>query len=265
MRLLPSVSVALLLGVTYVGAVNPGDSADLVREELGVPNGLIEVGPDRILFYERGEVVLKNGRVAKHNLMTEIEYAEKSRREAERKALLTQLAKERRLQRGAEGLALKQSKLDDVTFAGLPAVERVTFWRTFQKRYPMVPIDLELSSALAEYESARLISSNRALALKVDQLEMRLYQAELDTYRSRSSSGSWFWGAGFYSGGGRYYSKPPHHRPPGHHPGGPGKRESDHDFNSRKGAIMATMDRARGSYDSSYNSSRNAIYAKIKP
>ncbi|RKX32900.1 MAG: hypothetical protein DRP71_11375 [Verrucomicrobia bacterium] len=267
MRLVISISAALLLGVANVGAVNPGDAADSVRAELGLPNGLIEVGTDRILFYERGEVVLKNGRVVKHNLMTEIEFAEKSRREAERKALLAQLAEERRLQREAEGLALKQSRLDDATFAGLPAVERVTFWRTFRKRYPMVPIDLELGTALAEYESARLIASNRALALKVNQLEMQLYQTELYTYRSRSNSGFWFWGAGSYSGG-RYsirnHPKRPH-RPPGHRPGGHPKRKSDHNFNSRKGAIMATMDRARGSYDSSYNASRNAIYAKISP
>jgi len=258
MRLVSSVSAALLLGAVNTGAVSPGDSADSVRDELGVPNGLIEIGTNRVLFYERGEVVLKNDRVTEHNLMSEIQYAEKLRRDADRRALLSRLAEERRLQLEAEGLALKQSKLDDPAFANLPVMERVNFWRTFQKRHPMVPIDLELSTALAEYESTRLIAANRALALKVNQLETRLYQAELNTYRSRSYSGWGFWGVGFY-GGNRYPSRPPHH------PNHPDKGKSDHDFHSKKGSIMATMDRARGSYDSSYNASRTAIYRSISP
>lgn len=267
MRLVTSVSAALLLGAVNVGALSPGDSADSVRKELGRPDGQIEIGPNRILFYERGEVVLNNDRVAKHNVMTEMEFAEESQRAAERKALLLQLAEERRLQREAEGLALKQSKLDDATFAGRSAAERVTFWRTFQKRYPMVPIDMELNSALAEYETARLIASNQALALKVNQLEARLYEAELYTYRSRSYSGSSFWGVGYSGGryGGGYHPRPPQHPKPPHRPVHPGKGNGDADFNSKKGAIMSSMDRARGKYDSSYNANRTAIYRSITP
>jgi hypothetical protein len=258
MRLVSSVCAALLLWALNAGAVSPGDSADSVREELGLPSGMIEIGTNRVLFYERGEVVLKNDRVTEHNLMSELQYAKKLRRDADRKALLGRLAEERRLQLEAEGLALKQSKLNDSAFANLPVVERVNFWRTFEKRYPMVPIDLELSTALAEYESSRLIAANRALAQRVNQLETRLYQAELNTYRSRSFSGWGFWGVGYY-GGGRYPSRPPHH------PNHPDKGKSNHDFNSKKGSIMATMDRARGNYDSSYNASRNAFYARTKP
>ena len=261
MRLVTSVSAALILGVAQAGAVSPGDSADSVREELGRPDGQIEIGPNRVLFYERGEVVLSNDRVVKHNVMTEMEFAEESRRDAERKAFLVQLARERRLQREAEGLALKQSMLDDANFPSRSAAERVTYWRTFQKRYPMVPIDLELSSALAEYESARLIASNRALALKVNQLEAQLYEAQLSAYRSRSYSGSWFMGIGYGRGryGGGYHPKPPHH------PTHPDKGKGDKNYNSQKGSIMATMDRARGSYDRSYNASRSAIYRSVTP
>jgi hypothetical protein len=261
MRLVTSVSAALLLGVANTGAVIPGDSADSVQKELGQPEGQIEIGPDRIFFYERGEVVLRDDRVVKHNLITEKEFAEESRRNAERKALLAKLAEERRLQREAEGLALKQSKLDDDTFAGRSAAERVTFWRTFQKRYPMVPVDLELSAALAEYEAARLIAANRALAMKVNQLEAQLYEAQLYAYRARSYSGSWFLGVGY--GRGRYWGG--YHPKPPHHPTHPDKGKRDKNFTSKKGAIMATMDRARGRYDSSYNASRNAIYRRVTP
>jgi len=261
-----SLSAALAFGSVNLGAVTPGDSGDSVRGELGRPNGQIEFGTTRVLFYKRGDVILRDGRVVGHSIMSEREYTDHLRREADKKALLARRAEEIRLQREAEGLALKQSKLNDRAFASLPAVERVTFWRTFKKRYPMVAVDLEFSGALAEYESARLIASNRALASKINQLETRLYEAERNLYQSRRTSGFGYWGGGTYSGGySARSSSDPSGRPPGHRPDQPAGSDSNHDFHSTRGAIMSTMDRARGRYDSSYGRSRAAFYSRISP
>ena len=103
---------------------------------------------------------------------------------------MARLAEENRMQRESEGLALKQSKLDDPQFSGLPAAEHVAFWRSFQNRYPMVSVDLELGAALAKYKAELLVASNRALGLSVNRLESRLYTTERNFYRSRRYSGA---------------------------------------------------------------------------
>ena len=66
-----------------------------------------------MLFYDRAEVALRDGRVTDHNLMIDMALADKLRRGSRKKALLARLAEENRMQRESEGLALKQSKLDD--------------------------------------------------------------------------------------------------------------------------------------------------------
>jgi hypothetical protein len=223
-----------------------------------------------ILFFDRGEVVLRDGVVADSNLLSESELLTKRAQDEERRALLARVAAERRSELEAEGLALKQSKVDSPGFQSLSASERVAFWRRFQLRYPMVSVDLELSAALAQAKVEQAERDRRAA-----QDTALLYAGNWNNANSSNSNGYFpfglAYGAGIAIGG----SHPPNHQPgrpvhpiyPGKPTGGhrPPQQKSDYDFHSTKGAIMSSMDRARGKMDAGYSASRTAIYRSISP
>ncbi|MEZ5278171.1 MAG: hypothetical protein R3F07_17450 [Opitutaceae bacterium] len=268
------VLLPLLLPLTsLVAGILPGDSAQDVRAELGVPNGSVEIGQTRILFFDRGEVVLREGVVADTNLLSESELVAKRAHEEERRNLLARVAEERRLLLESEGLALRQSKVDSPGFQSLPASERVAFWKQFQLRYPTVPVDLELGAALAQAKVEQAERDQRAARETA-----LLYAGNWNRTGTSNSHGDFpyglAYGAGIVIGGshspGYHPGRPAHPIPPihpGRPPGGnrPPQKKSDHDFNSNKGAIMSGMDRARGKLDAGYSASRTAIYRSISP
>ena len=268
------VLLPLLLPVTSLFAeILPGASAQAVWAELGTPNGSVEIGKTRILFFDRGEVILREGVVTDTNLLSESELVAKQTHETERRNLLARLAEERRLQLESEGLALRQSKVDSPGFQSLPATERVAFWKQFQLRYPTVPVDLELGAALAQAKVEQAERDRRAA-----QESALLYAGNWNRTGTNSSYGYFpyglAYGAGVAIGG---YHPPDYHpgrpvhpvypgypvRPPGYDR--PPRKKSDYDFHSNKGAIMSNMDRARGKMDAGYSASRTAIYRSISP
>lgn len=259
--------------------IAPGDPAEAVRRELGAPNGLVAIGQTEILFFDRGEVVLRDGYVMDTNLLSESELIAKKAQDEERRDLLARIAEQRRGELEVEGLALKQAKIDSPGFQALPASERVAYWKQFQARYPMVSVDLELSAATAqagieETERNRLTPQEAALVLA---------QGRNDPIHRSPYPNHWLgWTHGLGVVIGRSCCPPdtPRHRPgcrPGHrpvhpiHPGRPpggwhrSPERSDSDFRSTKGSIMADADRARGRIDAGYSASRAAIYRSITP
>lgn len=255
MRLCGLVFWVLLSGSSLALAVAPGDSLQDMQKELGSPNGMVSIGEAAIYFYDRGEVSLKHGRVHEVNLMTENELVAKQERDARRSALLQEIAIERRAENEAVGLALKQSKVDSPGFQSLPASERVAYWRHFKLRYPTVPVDLELTAAMTQ---------SRIEQAAAEQAAQDLYWKQAASTRSDDRRTSWFPWFGVSYGSGHGHGKP---GKPSHpiHPGRPphGNKKSDPAYHSKKGSVMATSDRARGSYDRAYSASRSSFYRSV--
>jgi hypothetical protein len=65
--------MGLVVGATVglsAWAVKPGDSRQAVTEELGPPQGRIQSGDQEILYYERGTVQFKDGKVVNSELIS---------------------------------------------------------------------------------------------------------------------------------------------------------------------------------------------------
>lgn len=145
--------------------ITEGATREEVRAELGEPNGYIGSNGHEVYYFDRGDVVFRDGRVSSHTIVSEEEAEERRERTARRHAELRRERDERRAARRAEGLAVKEEHVGDPAFNDLPPRARLAFWETFQHRYPEVDVDLHLA---------------------VTREEVREYQAELQRDRRRA-------------------------------------------------------------------------------
>lgn len=184
----------LVSGSLYAGAamIEKNFTTEQVVEALGKPLGTIELKDKTLFLYPQGEVTVKAGLVSDFDLMeTEAYLAEQERRRIEREEW--QAAQERRAaQRRKEGQALKAEKIESSAFAGLPAKDRVDFWRRFQERFPSVDSSDQLATALQDHQSemAELRSRERIsdLETRVAQAEREAAAARLETERLREET-----------------------------------------------------------------------------
>jgi hypothetical protein len=175
----------LLLGVTFcfgAGSIDDGYTPDQVIDELGKPQGVIELSDKTLYLYPQGDVTFVAGIVSDFDLMQTGEFlAEQERRRIEREEW--QADQERRAaRRREEGRAIKAEKMQSGAFAGLPAKDRVDFWRSFQTRYPSVDISEQLATALQGYETELAELRNQE---RVSELETRVAQAEREAAAAR--------------------------------------------------------------------------------
>lgn len=173
------LAMAVAATIPALAEVKPGDSFQQVIAELGEPQGEIAAGDYRLLYFPRGKVELRDGKVTKAELVTE-EQAEKSRQLREQQqAEATRIAAEAREKRIVDGTAVRQAKLADKDFMASPASERVAFWQNFKKLYPEVPLGSEYTTALRELEqeyAAQRIERQRQQ--QIGDLEKRVADAE---------------------------------------------------------------------------------------
>ena len=184
-----------LLPVSLVAAdVQTGDSWAAVEAALGAPNGQVSVGDRAILYFDRGQVELRDGRVSRIALISASEF---EAQEARRTAAATRLREEAEIKRArstAEGEALKEKKLADLAFRASPVALQVAFWEDFVRRYPEVPSSEELAavrvrfSAEMEDRRARLEQEKRIAELeaRVAEAEARADDAFDSSYRART-------------------------------------------------------------------------------
>ncbi len=186
----PLRCLALLLFGTFLSVsaaaagepppIAPGDDKARVLEELGPPNGTMGSQHFKVLYFERGEVYLRDGLVERAEIVSQ-EEADRRRvaREERREAL--RLAREReRRERIEEGRTIREEKLASETFRGRPARDRLAFWRTFNRHYPEVDVSFEIDVARAEVEE-EIRETERAERLKRERLalEERTRRAEI--------------------------------------------------------------------------------------
>ncbi len=91
MNILKIFATTLLIGsagmMTARAEIEEGDTREAVIEALGEPNGTVMLGETEILYYKRGQVDIRDGKVAKQSIVSEAEAEElaKKRQEEENK------------------------------------------------------------------------------------------------------------------------------------------------------------------------------------
>jgi hypothetical protein len=142
-----------------------GASLADVKSTLGPPNGQAQINDKLILFYDRGQVQLVDGRVISSDFLSPEDFAAQQAQQKADEAKASQL----RAQHIAEGQALKAQKLADPNFISAPPAYQVAFWQDFRLRYPEVSCDDEYKLALARQQESDQ---------KVADLEARVTDAE---------------------------------------------------------------------------------------
>ncbi len=172
---LTSLTFILPLGALPAMELQPGDSFERVKEVLGRPNGVISLKNKQVLFFDRGEVTLVDGKATKLDLLTEKEAEADLVKKQQKREKAAQLVEKRIQIRVKEGIALREDKLTSPDFLASSAGVRLDFWRNFRRRYPEVDITNALTKALNERTTElQRQAENQRLA----QLESRVQDAE---------------------------------------------------------------------------------------
>jgi hypothetical protein len=160
-------------------ALQPGDTRDAVIAELGAPNGSVAAGDRVVMYYDRGTVQLRDGRVAAVNLVSAAELAAREAKEAAAMQRMEEATQARRTRLEAEGNAIHAARKADASFAALPADTQLGYWRQFAMRFPMISVENEIAP-LSEIvdQQIRLREVEAANADRLAELEDRLAETE---------------------------------------------------------------------------------------
>jgi hypothetical protein len=165
-----TIACLLLLAapvLAHAAEIRLGASLADVKSTLGPPDGQAQINNKLILFYDRGQVQLVDGRVVGSDFLSPEDFAALQAQRAAENARAVQL----RAQRITEGNALKAKKLADPSFTSAPPAYQVAFWQDFRLRYPEVSCDDEYKLALARQQE-------QLATQKVADLESRVTDAE---------------------------------------------------------------------------------------
>jgi hypothetical protein len=205
-----------------IGAISVGDTHQQVMNVLGKPSGYIGSDSFQVYYFDRGEVVFRNGRVESHSIVSQ-EEAERKQREREldqaaraaERAALAELQAENREKRIAEGTSIRNERRSNPQFNALPASARLAFWQTFMQKFPDVDVEFDYAVALQE---ARVEHSAKVAAQQQEQrmqeLERRVRDAE---GQARLAEREARYRADYYYYPVRHYPiiiRPPHQTPP---------------------------------------------------
>ena len=173
-------ALALATGCNLAAAeVRQGASIEEVRATLGIPRGQLYLGGRQVLYFERGEVEMQQGRLTRVALRSPEEQAILTAREKRQRGE----RETRRVQMRAEGTTQRDRKLADPTFQAAPVAYQVAFWEDFARRYPEVSCVEPLT--IARMRLNEQIEDNRRRdeqASRLAELEERLAAAERRTF-----------------------------------------------------------------------------------
>lgn len=170
----------ILLGLAFAGVLSAaplerGDSLREVHQALGQPRGQVHRGEQHVLYYERGEVELREGAVVRVAMLSPEEYSARLTLEQRR----SEERENRRQQRIEEGESLRDRKLADTSFAKAPLAYQVAYWEDFARRYPGVSVAEPLAIARLSLQEKIAEQNKRDEAdARLAELELRLLEAE---------------------------------------------------------------------------------------
>ncbi len=194
---IPLLAILFLLPLGDLSAVElqTGDSAERIKEVLGRPNGIIILKNKQVLFFDRGEVTLIDGKATRLDILSEEESLVELNKQKQKRERAARLVEERIRNRVAQGLAKKEDKLTSPDFLASSAYTRLEFWRDFRRRYPEVDVSDQLAATLKE-RSKEL--EQQADEQRVAQLEVRVREAEYRARRAERRS--------YYRGSNSFYN-----------------------------------------------------------
>ncbi len=203
--------------------VKIGDDINKIENVLGKPDSYILIGKRAVLTYPRGKIILVSNKVVEVNFISEEKAAELKKQQEVASIKAKDARKRQNEYLAKKGLALKQSKLEDVDFLSLPLKEQFNYWKKFKQRYPMVdlaPVDLvEMAAKIAENaeeqrkkQDERLEQELLEAKWKLMDAEERARKAELEASRNHGrtyySYGSYIWPPQVVIPGGNYPCRP---------------------------------------------------------
>ncbi len=173
--------LALLALSVPLCAADPAVGATFaeVRATLGLPKGLAKAGDRQLLYYDRGEVELRDGLVHRVTLRSSEAQEIHAAKVAASEARLREESEQRRARLQGEGEAVKAAKLADARFHAAPLAYQVSFWEDFARRYPGV--DGREPLVIARLQLAEQLEEKRERAEqagRIAELEARLAAAE---------------------------------------------------------------------------------------
>jgi hypothetical protein len=127
--------------------IQPGISLEQALATLGSPRGRLQVGDRSLVYFERGEIEVQDGRVTRVDLKTPEEHASLRAREEEQRSMRAA----RHEQLVAAGIAERDRKLADENFRSAPVAYQVAYWQDFASRYPDVSVVEPLTIARIKY------------------------------------------------------------------------------------------------------------------
>jgi hypothetical protein len=155
-----------------------GDNAAQVREVMGAARGQLHAGGRDLLYFDRGEVELNDGRVSRVGLRSSQEqntFESKQTAAAAR----TDEARNRLME---EGRVLMASKLSDPVFQATPYNYQISFWENFSHSYPDVsaaePLLVVRSRLAAQTAQAEADRAQAAQAQRIADLAERAARAD---------------------------------------------------------------------------------------
>ena len=156
MRKFTIIIPAVVLGSGLLGvgrAAEPLDTIQRVYEQLGAPNGYINIDGSEVLYYDRGHVELTDGIVTSSELLSVEAFTLRREREERERVLRAEELREKRERRFAKGSRDLADRLSDDLFMNSPASKRLAYWREFHRKYPEVTLPEDFMIALREREA----------------------------------------------------------------------------------------------------------------
>jgi len=170
-----ALAAGVVLAPAGALAVGVGASRADVIAELGDPVGAITLADEELLYFDRGSVRLRGGRVTSAQLVTADEARRRREAEAAASARAAASAAASAARRKAEGEAVLRVWLEDPAFRSAPLPEQAARWEAFARRYPEVPIAGYLSEVTRRMEDQRVREEQER---RIAMLEFRAAQAE---------------------------------------------------------------------------------------
>lgn len=202
-----SLLLLFSFAATAGAEIQVGTARAEVVQILGEPTGHIGSNAFQIYYFERGEVVFRNGLVESHSVISQAELDQKiadrekrreekaaarvilEERRAEERAILAERRAEERAARIVEGTEIRDQRRADPVFSTSDASTRLAFWQAFRRKYPEVDATFEYSVALQEVnlaENAKQAEYERQV--RIVDLERRVEQAEQQASDARQQA-----------------------------------------------------------------------------
>ncbi|MFQ3226135.1 MAG: hypothetical protein ACI8Z5_002405 [Lentimonas sp.] len=191
------VAISLLLPFALLAAnskIEMGLTKEQTIEAMGKPQGVIHLPDKTLLLYAEGEITIRDSAVSKIDLMSDAQFAQDQERAKQERAEWAVQQEKLAADRIKAGEKLKAYKLQNSTFAALPAKDRIDYWRSFQIKFPQVDVSPEIASALASYqiEIAELKTQQRIAELKTSvalaQKETEVARLETEKLRAETKA-----------------------------------------------------------------------------